>query len=256
MLLAVDIGNTNIVLGVFKGEELIQSWRLKTDRNKSADEYGMIINQLFAHEKMDTNEIEDIIISTVVPPVVHTLQHMATKYFNKKAIVVGPGIKTGMVIKYDNPKLIGTDRIVNSIAAFDKYGGPLIVVDFGTATTFSAISEKGEFLGGTIAAGLQISSDALFEKTAKLPKVELEAPGFTICRNTVASMQSGLLYGHMGLAKFIIEKMKKELGGQKKITVVATGGLSSIIADEIEIIDHIDKFLTLKGLRLIHERNK
>lgn len=256
MLLAVDIGNTNIVLGVFKGEELIQSWRLKTDRNKSADEYAMIINQLFTFNKISIRDIEDIIIATVVPPVVHTFQHMADKYFNKKAIVVGPGVKTGMVIKYDNPKLIGTDRIVNSIAAYDRFGGPLIVVDFGTATTFSAVSEKGEFLGGTIAAGVKISSDALFEKTAKLPKVELEPPGFTICRNTVASMQSGLLYGHMGLAKYIIEKMKKELCTEKKITVVATGGLSNVIANEIDVIDHVDKLLTLKGLKLIHDRNK
>ncbi|MCG8483430.1 MAG: type III pantothenate kinase [Clostridia bacterium] len=256
MLLTFDVGNTNIVLGVFHNKKLIQSWRLKTDKNKSADEYGMIINQLFQYEGLTIKEIDDIIISTVVPPVVYTLQHMSKKYFNKRAIVVGPGIKTGMVIKYDNPKLIGSDRIVNAVAAYEKYGGPLIVVDFGTATTFSAISSKGEFLGGTIAPGLKISSDALFEKTAKLPKVELETPGSVICRNTVASMQSGLVYGHMGLAQFIINRMKKELEVEEGIKVIATGGLSTLIANEIDAIDHVDKLLTLQGLRLIYERNK
>lgn len=255
MLLTFDVGNTNIVLGVFHDKKLIQNWRLKTDKNKSADEYGMIINQLFQYEGLSIKEIDDIIISTVVPPVVYTLQHMSKKYFSKRAIVVGPGIKTGMVIKYDNPKLIGSDRIVNAVAAYDKYGGPLIVVDFGTATTFSAISSKGEFLGGTIAPGLKISSDALFEKTAKLPKVELETPGTVICRNTVASMQSGLVYGHMGLAQFIINKMKKEVDAKEPIKVVATGGLSTLIANEIDAIDHVDKLLTLQGLRLIYERN-
>lgn len=256
MLLTFDVGNTNIVLGVFQSKKLIQSWRLKTDKNKSADEYGMIINQLFQYEKLSIHDIDDIIISTVVPPVVYTLQHMSKKYFKKRAIVVGPGIKTGMVIKYDNPKLIGTDRIVNAVAAYEKYGGPLIVVDFGTATTFSAISSKGEFLGGTIAPGLKISSDALFEKTSKLPKVELETPGTVICRNTVASMQSGLVYGHMGLAQFIINKMKKELNTEEAIKVIATGGLSTLIANEINVIDHVDKLLTLQGLRLIYERNR
>ncbi len=256
MLLTFDVGNTNIVLGVFHNKKLIQSWRLKTDKNKSADEYGMIINQLFQYEGLTIKEIDDIIISTVVPPVVYTLQHMSKKYFNKRAIVVGPGIKTGMVIKYDNPKLIGSDRIVNAVAAYEKYGGPLIVVDFGTATTFSAISSIGEFLGGTIAPGLKISSDALFEKTAKLPKVELETPGSVICRNTVASMQSGLVYGHMGLAQFIINRMKKELEVEEGIKVIATGGLSTLIANEIDAIDHVDKLLTLQGLRLIYERNK
>lgn len=256
MLLTFDVGNTNIVLGVFEEQELIQSWRLQTDKNKSADEYGMIINQLFEYENLSFDCINDIIISTVVPPVVYTLQHLSIKYFKKRAIVVGPGVKTGMVIKYDNPKLMGSDRIVNAVAAYDKYGGPLIVVDFGTATTFSAISSKGEFLGGTIAPGLKISSEALFEKTAKLPKVELETPGTSICRNTVASMQSGLVYGHMGLTQFIINKMKKEFNTDEAIKVIATGGLSTLIANEIDEIDHVDKLLTLHGLRIIYERNK
>ncbi len=256
MLLTFDVGNTNIVLGVFQGKKLIQNWRLETDRNKSADEYGMIVHQLFQYEDLSIKDIDDIIISTVVPPVVYTLQHMSMKYFNKRAIVVGPGIKTGMVIKYDNPKLIGSDRIVNAVSAYDKYGGPLIVVDFGTATTFTVISKQGEFLGGSIAPGLKISSEALFEKTAKLPKVELESPGTVICRNTVASMQAGLVYGHMGLTQYIIDKIKTELNGKDEIKVVATGGLSNLIANEIKAIDYVDKMLTLEGLRIIYERNR
>lgn len=259
MLLTFDVGNTNIVLGVFDGNKLIQNWRLKTDKNKSADEYGMIIHQLFLYENLSFKDIDDMIISTVVPPVVYTLQHMSIKYFKKRAIVVGPGIKTGMVIKYDNPKHIGTDRIVNAVAAHEKYGGPLIVVDFGTATTFTAVSEQGEFLGGTIAPGLKISSEALFEKTAKLPKVELESPGNVICRNTISSMQSGLVYGHMGLTEYLIKKMKAELqneGSSVKIKVIATGGLSNLIANDISEIDYIDKMITLEGLRIIYERNK
>ncbi len=256
MLLTFDVGNTNIVLGVFQGKKLIKNWRLETDRNKSADEYGMIIHQLFQYEELSIKDIDDIIISTVVPPVVYTLQHMSMKYFKKKAIVVGPGIRTGMVIKYDNPKLIGSDRIVNAVAAYDKYGGPLIVVDFGTATTFTVVSKQGEFLGGSIAPGLKISSEALFEKTAKLPKVELESPGTVICRNTVASMQAGLVYGHMGLAQYIINKIKSELNVSEDVKVVATGGLSNLIANEIKVIDHVDKMLTLEGLRIIYERNR
>ena len=256
MLLAFDIGNTNIVLGVFKNDKLIHSWRMKTDRNKSADEYGMIVNQLFHFEGLKTDEVEDIIISTVVPPVVHTLQHMALKYFKKTVMLVGPGIKTGMVIKTDNPKQVGTDRIVNAVAAYDKYGGPLIIVDFGTATTFCAVSNDGVYLGGTITAGIKIAGDALFEKTAKLPKVELEPPGKVICKNTVTSMQAGLVYGHMGVVDFIVKKMKKELCEKEKVTVIATGGFATLIASEVTEIDYVEKMLTLEGLNLIYKRNK
>lgn len=260
MLLAFDVGNTNIVLGVFKDGNLIQNWRLETDNNKSADEYGMIINQLFKYEGLDTKQVKDVIISTVVPSVLFTLQHLSMKYFNKRAIVVGPGIKTGLIIKYDNPKQVGADRIVNAVAALSKYGGPLILVDFGTATTFCAITEKGEYLGGTIAPGIKISSDALFEKTAKLPKVELEEPGQVICRNTIESMQSGLVYGHMGLVDYIIKKMKVELTAVsesgKEPTVVATGGLATLIDQGIDAIDYVDKLLTLEGLQLIYEKNR
>ena len=259
MLLAFDVGNTNIVLGVFDDGKLVTNWRLETDTNKSADEYGMIINQLFAYENLQLSQVDDIIISTVVPSVLFTLQHLAVKYFNKRAIVVASGVKTGLVVKYDNPKQVGSDRIVNAVAAYNKYGGPLIIIDFGTATTFCAVTDKAEYLGGTIAPGLKISSEALFEKTSKLPKVELEEPGTTICKNTIQSMQSGLVYGHMGLVDYIVNKMKGELQAQcpgKKVTVVATGGLSSLINVGIECIDHVDKMLTLEGLQIIYEKNK
>ena len=257
MLLAFDVGNTNIVLGVFEGEKLIKDWRMKTDKNKSADEYGMLIHQLFAYSGIDISKVTDVIISTVVPPVLYTLQHLSRKYFHKKAIVVGPGVKTGMIIKYDNPKQIGSDRIVNAVAAYDKYGGPLIVVDTGTATTFCAINEKGEYLGGTIAPGLKISSEALFEKTAKLPRVEIEEPGKVICKNTIESMQAGLVYGHVGLVEYVIKRMKQELApGGERVTVIATGGMAHLIMNTSDCIDHVERQLTLEGLRLIYRKNR
>ncbi len=257
MLLAFDVGNTNIVIGLFEGEELIGSWRMKTDKNKSVDEYGMLIKQFFEYEHMDMKAVSDVIISTVVPPVLYTLQHLSRKYFGKKAIVVGPGVKTGMIIKYDNPKQIGSDRIVNAVAAYDKYGGPLIIVDMGTATTFCAVSEKGEYLGGTIAPGLKISSEALVEKTAKLPKVEIEEPGKTICKNTTESIQSGLVYGHVGLVEYVINRMKLEVSPEgKPVKVIATGGLAQLIADITDVIDYIERDLTLDGLRIIYRKNR
>ncbi|MBQ1301985.1 MAG: type III pantothenate kinase [Firmicutes bacterium] len=257
MLLAFDVGNTNIVLGVFDGEKLIRSWRMKTDRNKSVDEYGMLIHQLFEYDKIEMKNITDVIISTVVPPVLYTLQHLSRKYFHTKAIVVGPGVKTGMVIKYDNPKALGSDRIVNAVAAYHKYGGPLIIIDLGTATTFCAVNEKGEYLGGTIAPGLKISSEALTEKTSKLPKVEIEEPGKVICKNTIESIQAGLVYGHVGLVENVVARMKNELapdGGP--VTVVATGGMAGMISDSTTVIDHIERDLTLDGLRLIYKKNR
>jgi len=260
MLLAFDVGNTNIVLGVFQDGKLIQNWRLETDNNKSADEYGMIINQLFNFEGLSIRDVKDIIISTVVPSVLYTLQHLSMKYFNRRAIVIGPGIKTGLTVKYDNPKQVGADRIVNAVAGLAKYGGPLIIIDFGTATTFCAITENYEYLGGTIAPGIKISSDALFEKTAKLPKVELEEPGHVICKNTIESMQSGLVYGHMGMIDFIVRKMKVELmnisPAGKEPLVIATGGLATLINNGLDCIDHVDKMLTLEGLQMIYEKNR
>ena len=260
MLLAFDVGNTNIVLGVFKDGKLITNWRLETDNRKSADEYGMIINQLFRYEGLDPSEISDVIIATVVPSILYTLQHLSMKYFSRKAIVIGPGIRTGLIIKYDNPKQVGADRIVNAAAAIEKYGGPLIIIDLGTATTFCAVTDKGEYLGGTIAPGLKISSDALFEKTAKLPRVELEEPGCVICKNTNSSMQSGLVYGHMGMVDFIVRKMKEELreycGTDKDPTVIATGGLAALIDNGIDCIDYVDKMLTLEGLEVLYRKNR
>ena len=260
MLLAFDVGNTNTVIGVFDGEELVTNWRIETDTHKSADEYGMLIKQFFDYEEIQRTDIDDVIISTVVPSVLFTIQHMAIKYFGKKPIVVESGIKTGITIKYDNPKQVGADRIVNAVAAFNKYGGPLIIIDFGTATTFCAVSDKGEYLGGTIAPGLKISSEALFEKTSKLPKVEIEDPGMAICKSTQESMQSGLVYGHMGMCDYIVNLMKKELvdycGKDKQATVVATGGISNMIDSGLDCIDVVDKLLTLEGLRIIYEKNR
>lgn len=266
MLLAFDVGNTNIVLGVFRDGEMITNWRLATDNGKSADEYGMIIHDLFRYEQLDPAEVKDVIISTVVPSILYTLQHLSQKYFNRKALVIGPGIKTGLIVKYDNPKQVGADRIVNAVAARAKYGGPLIIIDFGTATTFCAVTAKGEYIGGTIAPGLKISSDALFEKTAILPKVELEEPGQVICRNTNSSMQSGLVYGHMGVVEYITGKMKKELveysiaegidAKAEDVKVIATGGLANLIEGGVDCIDYVDKLLTLEGLEIIYRKNK
>jgi type III pantothenate kinase len=260
MLLAFDVGNTNIVMGVFNGGKLIQNWRMETQNNKSADEYGMVVNQLFGYEGINTKDVKDVIISTVVPSTLYTLQHMSIKYFNRRALVIGPGIRTGLVVKYDNPKQVGADRIVNAVAALSKYGGPLVVVDLGTATTFCALSEKWEYLGGSIAPGLKISSDALFEKTAKLPRVELEEPGRVICRSTIESMQSGLVYGHMGMVDHIVKRMKKELAeyapSSRPVRVIATGGIATMINNGVDCIDIVDKLLTLEGLSFIYERNR
>ncbi|MBF1134401.1 MAG: type III pantothenate kinase [[Eubacterium] brachy] len=260
MLLAFDVGNTNIVLGVFKEGKLIENWRLETDPRKSADEYGMLINQLFDHSNLDVKNVKDIIIATVVPSVLYTLQHLATKYFNRKAIVIESGVKTGLIIRYDNPKQVGSDRIVNAVAAYTKYKGPLILIDFGTATTFCAVTDKAEYLGGAIAPGLKISSEALFSKTSKLPKVELDVPKTVICKNTIQSMQSGLVYGHMGMVDFIIRKMKVELEKMgeppEEIKVIATGGLATLISEGVDQIDIVDKMLTLEGLRIIYDKNK
>lgn len=260
MLLAFDVGNTNIVLGVFEDGKLIKNWRMQTYHNRSADEYGMVINQLFEYEGLDISKVEDVIISTVVPSTLYTLQHLSTKYFGIRALVIGPGVKTGLKIRYDNPEQVGSDRIVNAVAALTKYGGPLIVVDFGTATTFCGVTEDWEYIGGAIAPGLKISSEALFEKTAKLPKVELEVPNSTIGKNTIESMQAGLVYGHMGMIEGLCKKMTDELieftGTKKKITVVATGGIASMMEQGVACIDHVDKMLTLEGLGIIYDKNK
>ena len=255
MLLVFDVGNTNMVLGIYKDNELIKDWRINTDKEKTSDEYGILISSLFKYEDIEMSEIKDVIISSVVPNVMHSVGNYCIKYCNKQPLIVGPGIKTGLNIKYDNPKQVGADRIVNAVAGIEKYGYPLILVDFGTATTFCAISERGEYLGGTIAPGIKISSEALFQRASKLPRVELLKPGTTICKSTVTAMQSGIIYGYVGLVDKIISMMKDELNCEG-IRVVATGGLANLIASETDSIDNVDKFLTLEGLKAIYEKNK
>ena len=261
MLLAIDVGNTNIVLGVFEGEKMVNSWRLATDNNRSADEYGVIIEQMFKHEGIEREDIEDVVISTVVPSLLFTLQHMCLKYYDNTPMIVETGIKTGLKIKCDDPRQIGSDRIVNSVSAHTKYGGPLIIIDFGTATTFCVVTEDAEFLGGAIAPGMKTSASALFEHTAKLPNVDLEKPEKVICKNTIENIQSGLIYGHMGMTKRLVESMKDELVsdyGKKRedIKVIATGGMATMVESGVDFIDVIDRRLTLDGLVMIYEKNK
>ena len=253
MLLALDIGNTNIVIGVFQGENLSQHWKIQAEREKTCDEYAVTLLHLFALSGVVVEKIRDVIISSVVPPLTPVFQELSQKRFNIKPMVVGPGLKTGMPILYENPLEVGADRIVSSVAAFSKYGGPVIVVDFGTATTFDAVSKEGEYLGGSIAPGIQIAAEALSLKTAKLPRIEIKVPKKAIGRTTVSSMQSGLYFGYIGLVSNIINKFKDELGSEAK--VIATGGFASFISEEIDQIDNQERHLVLEGLRILHERN-
>lgn len=255
MILVCDVGNTNIVLGVYNGKDIIKDWRISTDRNKTSDEYGVLIKQLFEYENLKLDNIEAVIISSVVPTIIHELESMTKRYFKTEAIIIGPGIKTGMNIKYDNPKEVGADRIVNAVAAYEKFGGPIIIVDFGTATTFCFISEEGDYIGGVISPGITISSEALFQKASKLPRVELTKPEKVLNKNTINSMQSGIIYGYVGLVDYIVEKMEEELQVKPK-EVIATGGLAPIIASESKKITRVEKMLTLEGLRIIYEKNK
>jgi type III pantothenate kinase len=252
MLLAIDIGNTNIVLGVFQEKKLIHHWKIQTEKEKTSDEYGITLLNLFSLSGPEKTAIESIIISSVVPPLTPIFEDLSKSLFQVKPVVVGPGLKTGMSILYENPLEVGADRIVAAVAAYEKHGGPCIVVDFGTATTFDAVSSAGEYLGGAIAPGIQISAEALYLKTAKLPRIEIKKPKKAIGRTTVTSMQSGLYFGYVGLVSKIIEELKGELG--EETTVISTGGFAAQISREITAIDVHEPNLILEGLRILHER--
>jgi len=254
LLLVIDAGNTNIVLGIYDGELLLRNWRISTDKSKSADEYGILFNNLLVLTGIGLANITDIIISSVVPTLTGVLERLSRNYFGIKPHLVGPGIKTGMPIHYDNPKEVGADRIVNAIAGYEKFKAPLIIVDFGTATTFDYVNGKGEYCGGAIAPGLMISMEALFQKASKLPWVEIVKPPGVIAKNTVNSMQAGIYYGYVGLVDEIVGRMKRESRENPK--VIATGGLASLVAPESKTIDAVEEYLTLEGLRILYLRNR
>jgi type III pantothenate kinase len=260
MLLAIDVGNTNTVLGLYElpasgqGGALRDSFRVQTEKDRTGDEYGLQLRALFEFAGVKLSDVHDVIISSVVPPMTFPLEQMCRRFFDKKPLFVGPGMKTGMPVLYDNPREVGADRIVNAVAAYERWPQGLIIVDFGTATTFDAVSPKGEYLGGAIAPGIGISMEALFQRASKLPRVAFERPQSVVGKSTVTSMQSGIVFGYVGLVDGICARMASELGFPVKI--VATGGLATLIANVSEQIEEVDDQLTLEGLRIIYQRNR
>ena len=254
MILTLDIGNTNMKTALFEDMEMRQYWRLSTNRNRTSDEYGMALMNLLNHHGIDKGAVEGIMMSSVVPQINFTIEHMCRNYFGMEPMKIEPGVKTGINIKYENPRELGSDRIANAVAAYELYGGPCITIDFGTATSFGAISAKGEFLGGAICPGLRLAADALTERTAKLPRFELVKPETVIGRNTVNNMQAGIVYGYIGQINYIVNRMKREMN-VPDVKVIATGGLAVLVAGESRVIDVMDGLLTLKGLCLIYKKN-
>lgn len=255
MLFCIDIGNTNIVWGVTDGDRVLKHWRIRTERDITADELGILINNLFRTSSIPMEEITDVIISCVVPPLLFTMEEFSRRYFNVEPLIVGPETETGMPVHYDNPREVGADRIVNAVAAYERYHGGLIIVDFGTATTFDLVSEDGSYEGGAIAPGVIISCEALFQKASKLPRVEIFAkPSNVIAKDTISSMNVGIVYGYAGLVDGIVNRMKKEAGYD--VTVLATGGLAPLMCEISETIDKVEEFLTLEGLVIIFKRNR
>jgi len=255
MLFCIDIGNTNIVLGLSDGGSILHHWRIRTEREVTSDELGILFGNLFASSKLERAQVRDVIISCVVPPLQSTVVECSRRYFGVEPLVVGPETRTGMPILYDNPREVGADRIVNSVAAYEKHRTALVVVDFGTATTFDCISAEGAYLGGAIAPGVVISCEALFQKASKLPRVEIFArPKSVIAKDTISSMNVGIIYGYAGLVDGIVNRIKKEMG--EPLQVVATGGLAPLICEVAESIDHVEEFLTLEGLMILYKRNR
>ncbi|WP_100065301.1 type III pantothenate kinase [Miniphocibacter massiliensis] len=257
MLLVIDVGNTNIVFGVYLKDELVFDWRISSDKNKTSDEYGLLFKDFFDFASINIEKLDDIIISSVVPNLMHTISAACKRYLGKEPIIVSNEINLGIINKYKNPNEVGTDRLVTAVAAYNNYGGPSIIVDIGTAITLDYINKDGEYLGGIIAPGIEISADALFNKTAKLPKIDLAIPSSIIGRSTRESMQSGLVYGCIGLVDFLIGKMLDSEGlSEKEVQIIGTGGFAALISNNSKYIQLVDKMLALEGLRIIYDRNK